>query len=171
MNIKVIAFDVFGTVFDLASVPREEVKAYVAHIKAPEWQPLELPVSWFDLKAHPDAKEGLELLRRRYTIVTLSNGPIRLLTELTKRNDLSWDAIVPIEMARVYKPRLEAYWTVPKLFRCMPSEVLMVTANKTFGDIEAAHSLGMKAALIRDPDGCAKDIIDLAEKLLYGRLA
>ncbi len=37
MTIKALAFDVFGTVFDLNFVPREEIRAYVDHIKQPEW--------------------------------------------------------------------------------------------------------------------------------------
>lgn len=35
--IKVIALDVFGTVFDLSVVPRSEIKAYAEHIRRPDW--------------------------------------------------------------------------------------------------------------------------------------
>jgi 2-haloalkanoic acid dehalogenase type II len=163
--LKVIAFDVFGTVFDLSSVNRLEIKDYVSHIRGGVWEPLELPESWYTLPAHPDAKEGIERLRTKYQVVTLSNGPVRLLTRLSKHNNISWDMIIPIEMKKVYKPKAGAYYTVPELMGVLTSEVLMVTANKTFGDLEAASRCSMKPCLIRDPDGSYANIVELAEAL------
>lgn len=149
--IKVIAFDVFGTVFDLTAADREDVKAYVDHVHADTWAPLTLPPSWYDLLAHEDARTGLQWLRDDgYQVVTCSNGPIELLTKLSKKNGLSWDMMIPLEMAKVYKPKLEAYQLICSLMGFKPHEVAMVTANKTFGDLEAATHLGMLPILIRD---------------------
>lgn len=164
MAIKVIAFDVFGTVFDLSWIDREEVKAYGDHIRSVPWRPLTLPAHWNVIPAHADAFSAIRMLREKYTVVTLSNGPMRLLTELSKHNGISWDAIVPIEMAQVYKPNPVAYTVVTDLFRCMPSEVLMVTANKTFGDLEAATLLGMPSYWIDRKGG--KTIYDLVSHLI-----
>ncbi len=105
---KVIAFDVFGTVFDLSSVDKRDIKAYIDHIRRPTWQPLVLPEYWETLPAHPDAAEGIARLRKKFTVVTCSNGPLHLLTKLSKHNSISWDAIVPLELNRVSNriPRL-----------------------------------------------------------------
>jgi 2-haloalkanoic acid dehalogenase type II len=160
----IIAFDVFGTVFDLSGVPREEVRSYVAHVRADTWSPLNLPASWENLPPHPDAVEGIAMLRRHHTVVTLSNGPMYLLAHISKRAGITWDAIIPLEAFKVYKPHPRAYETVLDLFRVPPRDVLMVTANKDFGDLEAAEKLGMQAQLIRDGDG-PKTITELAESM------
>lgn len=159
-NFKVIAFDVFGTVFDLSKVERSEVKAYADHIRKPEWSPLKLPTSWETLPALPDSREGLEMLRERFIVVTMSNGPLGLLSKLSKHNGISWDAIVPLEMKRVYKPNPAAYLTICDVFDVQPSEVMMVTANEHFGDLEASRAVGMTPKLIRT-ESC-RTIIDLA---------
>lgn len=161
---KVIAFDVFGTVFDLSSVSREEVRAYVNHIKQPEWQPLRLPQSWETLPAHSDAREGIDRLRKQFFVVTCSNGPLGLLAKLSKHNGITWDAIIPLELNKVYKTNPKAYLTVCEVLIVEPKDVIMVTANEKFGDLEAATALGMQAILIRGQAG-PKDIIELAEYL------
>ncbi|MEM1225975.1 MAG: HAD-IA family hydrolase [Planctomycetota bacterium] len=170
-QIKVVAFDVFGTVFDFADADRSQIGEYVEHVKSDTWQPLNVPQSWLAMPAHPDSAEGIKRLRRKFTVVTLSNGPVRLLTAMSKRAGVCWDAIVPIEMARVYKPNRDAYRVVMDLFHCRPSEVLMVTANPGFGDIKAAKELGMQSIVIR-PDGLRRerlngpaDINELADLL------
>lgn len=162
--VKAIAFDVFGTVFDLGGVPRNEVRAYVHHVRQPEWAPLKLPESWERLPAHPDSAEGIARLRENFLVVTCSNGPLGLLARLSKHNGISWDAIIPLEMNRVYKPNPRAYLTVCEVLGVSPSEVMMVTANRDAGDLEASASLGMRAQLIRH-EGCPKDIVELANVL------
>lgn len=171
--LKVIAFDVFGTVFDLSSVDRDEVRAYARHLKAfhhtNAWLPLELPKSWETLPAHADSAEGVAKLRERYKVVTCSNGPRPLLTKLSAHNGIEWDEIIALEMNRVYKPNPRAYLTVCEVMNVEPSEVMMVTANETFGDLEASAALGMTPMLIRAETG-PKTIVDLAH-YLEGNLA
>lgn len=164
MAIRVIAFDVFGTIFDLSNVDKQEIRDYIAHIKQPEWTPLHLPDSWARLPTHDDAYHGLQKLRGSFSVVTCSNGPVPLLVKLSKNNGIEWDAVIPIHMNRVYKPNPKAYLTVCEVMWVQPSEVLMVTANEKFGDIEAAEALGMRAALIERP---GRTIIDLANELLF----
>jgi len=164
MSIRMILFDVFGTVFDMSSLPKEDIKHYVNHVTGFLWSPLTLPRDWWDLKAHPDAAEGIRKLRERFVVATLSNGPVDLLVWLSKQNGIDWDWIVPIQMEQVYKPRREAYEVVFQCFKFDPSHVLLVTANPTFGDIEGAASVGMKSQVIRQP-GCPQTIIELSEVL------
>lgn len=162
---KVIAFDVFGTVVDFSGIDRNEIKSYITQIKEPVWKPLELPKSWEHLPAHADAKVGLELLRKNYIVVTCSNGPLGMMTKLSKNAGIQWDAIIPLELNKVYKPNPRAYLTVCEVLSVKPGNVLMVTANKTFGDLEASRKLGMQAVLIRDPSSVYADIIQLAFSL------
>lgn len=163
MTPKVIAFDVFGTVFDLSSVDRAEVRAYVDHIRQPDWAPLNLPEHWERLPSHPDARMAIGQLRESLQVVALTNGPVRLITKLSKFNGISWDAIIPIELRRVYKPNLDAYRLAIELMGVDPGEVMMVTANKTFGDLEAASELGMQSYYIDRANG--DRIWELAEHL------
>ena len=162
--IKIVAFDVFGTVFNLSSVPRQEIKDYAHHLHRPEWSPLTLPESWKTLPAHPDSAEGIRLLRSKYMVVTCSNGPVPLLAALSKHNGISWDMVIPIEVNKVFKPKPESYMTICQLMRVEPNEVMMVTANETFGDLEASKALGMIPKWIRGESG-VNTIIDLAKEL------
>lgn len=168
LDVDVVAFDVFGTVFDLSGVPREEVVQYIDHIEKPEWSPLRLPEAWKSLPAHPDAREGLERIRKHRMVVTCSNGPLGLLAHLSRHNGISWDAIIPLELNRVYKPDPKSYMTVSEVLEVPPQKILMVTANRRlgrrdFGDREASAKLGMQSILIRTPG--VPDIKALAEIL------
>lgn len=167
--LKVIGFDCFNTVFDMSSIQRDHVKDYVRRsldCYGDTWTPLHLPAAWYQLRAHPDARDGIAALRTKYIVATMSNGPVELLTHISKANGIDWDMVTPIELKKVYKRRPEAYLTLCELFRVKPQEVLIVTANPTFGDVEAAQALGMCYSIIRNGlPGYATDIIDLAQKL------
>jgi HAD superfamily hydrolase (TIGR01493 family) len=164
--VKLIQFDLFGTVFDLKDVPRAEIKAYLAHVTKPAYAPLVLPESWDHLPAFPDSAEGLRRLRTKFLVVTCSNAPLRTAAMASKHAGIEWDAIVPFEIAEVYKPAAIAYCLPALMFGVELHEVMMVTGNKTFahydyGDCDKAMELGMQAELIRHP----QTIIELAEEL------
>jgi HAD superfamily hydrolase (TIGR01493 family) len=163
-DVKVIAFDVFNTVVQFADVPHEEKKAYADHIHRPEWFPLHLPESWKTLPAYADSREGIERLKKKFIVVACSNGPVPLQVALAKHNDIAWDWIVPLELRKVYKPSANAYLLIAQSLQVMAHEVVMVTANKDFGDISGSLGVGMKPMLIRNP-GCPQTIIELAELL------
>lgn len=164
-QIKVIAFDTFGTVYDLAAVDRDEVRDYIAQVRRPRWSPLNLPSSWQHMPPHADSVEGIKRLRERYIVVTLSNGPLGLQTRMAKNAGIVWDAIIPLEIRRVYKPDPLAYQLVCDVFGVEPGEVLMVTGNAGSPDIAGAESIGMKAQMIRQP-GTPQTITELADLLI-----
>lgn len=172
--IKVFAFDVFGTLINMEGVPREELEAYGEHIRKPVWYPLVLPESWKTLKPFDDVADGLyDLEKLGAYCVTLSNAPAAFQVDLWDNNWLyagsGINFFVPLEMLGVFKPNSEAYNSLLRLFPDVRrDEFCMVSANKHFGDLEAARSLGMKAVLIRGDTGI--DVSHLAEMAERGEM-
>jgi len=164
-RIKVIAFDLFGTVFDMAGVPKDELRHYGETIRDPVWRPFEWPESWETLPEFDDSREGmLWLMEFGYRVVALSNAPLALTVRMSRNEPIVWDAIIPLETIKTYKPNVATYKFACDLLQCDPQDLLMVSANKDFGDIENAVAAGCKSQLVRH-DGCPKDFIALANKL------
>jgi FMN phosphatase YigB (HAD superfamily) len=159
--IKYIFFDLFGTILDVSNI---DLKPYVKQLSDPVWKPLDLPFQWRYLRPFQDVYDSFDRLREKgYTLISLSNCPIWLQTQICQRREFVFDAAVALEAIKKYKPNIECYKHALELFRIdNPTEAMMVTANKTFGDIEAAKSLGMKTGLIRHQDGFA-NLLQLAE--------
>lgn len=163
-NIKCIAFDCFGTVFDMSGVSRDEIKEYVNHVRKNDFTPFEFPKSWWELKTHPDSAEGIKRLQHAgYQCITLSNGDAGLIWRASRKAGIEWNYVTDLRAERVYKPNIEAYRTVERLLGYKPEETLMVTANPTFGDIEGSAAIGMQSQVIRHT-GTPLTIIELAEK-------
>lgn len=163
--VELVAFDLFGTVFDLGNTPRHEIDDYIAHIRKPEWSPLTLPDSWRDLKPHPDSADGIRLIAAKYRVVTCSNAPYEFTRDLLIRSGL--DALMGItDIAQNYcfKPHPDSYKSICVQFPYQPEQVLMVTGNEGSLDVEGAKAVGMKSILIRQP-GTPQTIIELAELL------
>ena len=135
---------------------------------------------WHRLTPWPDAVEGLTRLKARFTITTLSNGNISLLTEMAKRAGLPWDCILSAEVFRHYKPDPETYLGVCTLFEIDPQDMMLVAAHKD--DLDAAQALGCRTAFVERPhefgphktldlrreprfDFHARDFQDLADQL------
>ena len=104
---------------------------------------------WHRLSPWPDARLGLRLLRRRYTIATLSNGNVALLTAMAKHASLPWDCILSAELFRHYKPDPEVYTGAAALLGLAPEEVMMVAAHRN--DLEAARACGLATAFVPRP--------------------
>jgi 2-haloacid dehalogenase len=135
---------------------------------------------WHRLAPWPDAVEGLQRLRQRYVVASLSNGNVALLVDMAKRAGLPWDCVLSSELARHYKPDLEVYRLAAQLLGLAPPQVMMVAAHN--GDLLAAQQVGFRTAFVlraeeygpeqttnleADPsvDVVAKDFIDLADQL------
>lgn len=195
-NIKVIAFDVFGTVVDWhGSVSREVAdlglkadpdafalawragyKPAMAEVmERAEWVILDdlhrrildrvlldfelddLPQEkrrhlnqvWHRLEPWPDSIEGLTRLKTRYTICSLSNGNIGLLSDMAKNAGLPWDCILSAENFNKYKPHPDTYLGVARTFAVEPGEVMLAAAHHS--DLEAARNCGLESAYIERP--------------------
>jgi 2-haloacid dehalogenase len=135
---------------------------------------------WHRLKPWPDSVRGLQRLKSRFTIATLSNGNISLLTNMAKQAGLPWDCILSAENVHHYKPDREVYLLVSDLFDLKPGEVIMVAAHEH--DLQSAQKYGLRTAFVHRPlehgpgkaapippsekyDFVAKDFLDLADQL------
>ena len=193
-NIKVLAFDVFGTVVDWHGSLVNEIERLKLDVDsnelalawragyAPamqkvrsgelEWTLLDdlhrmildeilqqfglttlsesqkqhLNKAWHRLEAWPDSVEGLERLRSKYIICTLSNGNIGLLANMAKAAGLPWDCILSAEVFRKYKPDSDTYLGVVKVFDLAPEQVMLVAAHQN--DLAAARNCGLNTAYI-----------------------
>jgi 2-haloacid dehalogenase len=229
-NLKVLAFDVFGTVVDwrsgiiaeVTAVARERSLALDAGAIADAWRRRyppwldrvrrgELPwqnldalhramlqevisefalqalteadrerlvFAWHRLPPWSDAVNGLNRLRSRFILSTLSNGGMALLVDLARTGGLPFDCILSTELARTYKPDPAVYQLVPSLLAVRPEQALMVAAHAK--DLAAAAGQGMRTAFVRRPqewgtgipeipdfpvDIAADDFLDLASQL------
>jgi 2-haloacid dehalogenase len=136
--------------------------------------------AWHRLRPWPDAVAGLDRLRRRFVLATLSNGNVSLLVDMAKAARLPWDCVLSAELVRHYKLDPEVYLMAAELLSLEPREIMMVAAHN--GDLVAAASLGLRTAFVarpteygprqttdlkaeRDFDVVARDFVDLADQL------
>ena len=136
--------------------------------------------AWHRLDPWGDVVMGLTRLKSRYTICTLSNGNLGLLTNMAKRAALPWDCVLSAEVFRAYKPDPAAYLGVARVFDLPPSSVMLVAAHQD--DLAAARACGLQTAYIEraaefgpnqykdlSPDPAntmhARDFLDLADQL------
>ncbi len=136
--------------------------------------------AWHRLKPWPDSVPGLKRLRKKFTLATLSNGNVALLTDMAKHAGLPWDCILSAELVRRYKRDREVYLMATDLLDLQPQEIMMVAAHKD--DLLAAGRIGFRTAWVQRPleygrghafdaapdpafDLTAKDLRDLAAQL------
>ena len=196
-NIKVLAFDVFGTVVDWHGSLVNEIERLKLDVDSSEFalawragyapamqrvgsgelewtllddlhrmmldeillrfgvtslsenQKQHLNKAWHRLDPWPDSVEGLQRLRSRYIICTLSNGNIGLLANMAKAAGLPWDCILSAEVFRKYKPDPDTYLGVARVFDLAPAQVMLVAAHQN--DLAAARECGLKTAYIERP--------------------
>lgn len=102
--------------------------------------------AWHRLTPWPDSVAGLTRLKNRYTICTLSNGNLSLLTNMAKHAGLPWDCILSAEVFKAYKPDPATYLGVARIFDLAPHQVMLVAAHHD--DLEAARRCGLQTAYI-----------------------
>ena len=88
-------------------------------------------------------------LETKFTITTLSNGNMGLLTNMAKRAGLPWDCVLSAEVFKAYKPDPATYLGVGRVFDVAPSEVMLVAAHQD--DLVAARACGLQTAYIERP--------------------
>ena len=145
-----------------------------------------LNTAWHRLSPWSDTVEGLNLLKSNYSISTLSNGGIDLLTNMANKQKLPWDNVFSAETFMHYKPDPETYLGAVEKLNYETHEVMLVAAHNN--DLLSAKSYGLKTAFVlrateygenqdfdlkaeNEIDLSATDFIDLSYKLtLYNNL-
>jgi 2-haloacid dehalogenase len=106
--------------------------------------------TWHELDAWPDFAPALARLRRRYVCVSFTILSLSLVIDVSRRNAILWDAVIPCEMLRVYKTRPEAYRRAAAHLAVEPGEILMVACHNF--DLDAARDEFYRTAFVRRPD-------------------
>lgn len=126
---------------------------------------------WHRLDPWADSVAGLLRLKTRFTLCTLSNGNIGLLTDMARHAGLPWDCVLSAEVFRAYKPDPRVYLGVADVFDRAPAEVMMVAAHQD--DLAAARACGLQTAYIERPleFGAAhpKDVSPVAANTWHAR--
>jgi 2-haloacid dehalogenase len=104
---------------------------------------------WHRLDAWPDSVAGLQRLKSKFTICSLSNGNIGLLTNMAKRARLPWDCVLSAEIFRAYKPDPAAYLGVAQVFDLQAHQVMLCAAHHD--DLVGARACGLRTAYIERP--------------------
>ena len=137
---------------------------------------------WHRLKAWPEAVAGLQRLKRKHIIGTMSNGNVALLTNMAKFAGLPWDLVFSAEWVQHYKPDRETYLSAPRMLGLKPAEVMLVAAHKS--DLDGAKKARLMTCFVPRPkeygpaevatydlkfeprfDFNAQDFVDLARQL------
>ncbi len=114
-----------------------------------ESQKQHLNKAWHRLDPWPDVLSGLARLKSKFTLCTLSNGNLGLLTNMAKRAGLPWDCVLSAEVFRAYKPDPATYLGVAGVFDVEPASVMLVAAHQD--DLAAARACGLQTAYIERP--------------------
>jgi 2-haloacid dehalogenase len=112
--------------------------------------------AYFNLDAFPDARVALQTLKSKgHKTGILSNGSPEMLDGAVDganvRGDL--DAVLSVDVLKMFKPRPEVYGLVTQRFKCKPGDVTFVSSNRW--DVMAAVSVGFHAQWInraKNPD-------------------
>jgi 2-haloacid dehalogenase len=139
-----------------------------------------LVTAWHRLEPWPDAREGLEVLRRERPVTALSNGHVALLVDLARHGDLRFDCLFSAEFVRMYKPAPAVYETAVRLLGLEPAELMLVAAHPL--DLAGARRAGLRTAFVdrpleygrdsparQDPDAdiSVADLHELAQRLAH----
>jgi 2-haloacid dehalogenase len=139
----------------------------------------ELVQAWHRLDAWPEVPAALGRLRAHFMLAPNSNGPVRLMVDLARRNGFVFDAVLGAGYSRDYKPKPALYGDAVAAFGFAPGETMMVAAHSD--DLAQAARHGLATAHIARPREhgpaggemapnvpvtyAAKDLADLADQL------
>lgn len=105
--------------------------------------------AWHELSAWPDFPAALARIRRKLPVVSFTMLPVSLVLDVSRKNDLNWDAVISCEMIGLYKPNPQAYLKTAQWLGLAPAEILMVACHNF--DLNAARACGFKTAFVRRP--------------------
>lgn len=145
-----LAFDCFGTVFDMTDFDRNLIRDYVNHVQTKPTEVYSFPNAWWEIKAHADSAAGIKKLQEAgFKCFAASNGSRMLIESISVAAGITWDGITDFAKHGFYKPDIKAYTAITSQFSLVAKDVCIVTANRDFGDVEGAKANGMMSQVIR----------------------
>jgi len=109
---------------------------------------------WWDtihnLQCWPDFPDALVRLRRKFMCVSFTLLSFRIVIDTSRRNGVSWDAVISCEAIGKYKVLPEAYQACARFLQLDPSECCMVACHNF--DLNAAKACGYRTAFMRRPN-------------------
>jgi 2-haloacid dehalogenase len=105
--------------------------------------------AYLKLDAYPDARTVLRALKARGDkTAILSNGAPPMLTSAVEAAGLKseLDAVLSVDVLKMFKPRMEVYALVTREFACKPADVVFVSSNRW--DAMGATTFGFRTVWI-----------------------
>jgi 2-haloacid dehalogenase len=102
--------------------------------------------AYFKLDAFPDARAALRALKSKENkTAILSNGSPEMLKGAVDNAGIGGDldAVLSVDVLKMFKPRPEVYALVTDHFKCAPGDVTFVSSNRW--DVMAGTSVGFRA--------------------------
>lgn len=106
----------------------------------------DMSLVWHRLNPWPDTVEGLKTLNKKFQTCTLSNGNVKLLTDMAEYAKLEWTHVLSSEMFKSYKPDPKVYLGGAEKLGLKPEQCAMVAAH--LGDLKAAKGCGFKTVYV-----------------------
>lgn len=110
----------------------------------------DMTLFWHHLPAWPEVPEGLQRLRTRFVVSTLTVLSVPLVISCSREAGMVWDAIISCEMLEEYKPHPSIYGRGVELLGVSPDQAMMVAAHSL--DLDAAKKEGLRTALVTRPE-------------------
>ena len=104
---------------------------------------------WHRLQPWADTLPGMQRLKKKHILASLSNGNVALMVNMAKHSGIPWDMILGSETAQGYKPQDKVYLHSAQMLGLDPGQCMMVAAHND--DLAAARALGFKTAYINRP--------------------
>ncbi len=126
--------------------------------------------AYFKLDAFPDARAALKALKAKgHKTGILSNGSPNMLKGAVDNAGIGGDldAVLSVDVLKMFKPRPEVYALVTDHFKCTPGDVTFVSSNRW--DVMAGTSAGFRALWVnraKMPD----EYLDFPPKQVLGDL-
>ena len=112
-----LAFDCFGTVFDMADFDRELIHDYVRHVKEKPSEKFCFPEAWWQIKPHADSAAGIKKLQEAgFVCIAASNGSYNLIAHISNKAGIEWNGITDFAKHGFYKPDVRAYTAITSQF-------------------------------------------------------
>lgn len=105
--------------------------------------------AYFALDAFPDARSTLQALKTKgHKTAILSNGSPNMLKGAVDAAGIAGDldAVLSVDVLKMFKPRQEVYGLVTGRFACEPGDVTFVSSNRW--DVMGAAAFGFSACWI-----------------------